>query len=118
MKCKNKNLLFLSLIFLIYLGGCQKSFDRHDKINHLKEDLNYLASDLLEGRETGSEGAQKAADYIAGRFEDIGLDPKEHQLTLMKFQQVSEKKYIGPWLQRKKFLVCHFLIKQSISPFE
>jgi hypothetical protein len=74
--CKNKNLLFLSLIFLVYLSGCQVSIDDQNTINILQEDVNYLASDLLEGRETGSEGAKKAADYIASRFEDIGLDPK------------------------------------------
>jgi len=76
MMCKNINILFLSLIFLIYLGGCQQPWDKQTIIDHLQEDVNYLASDLLEGRETGSEGAKKAAEYIASRFEDLGLDPK------------------------------------------
>lgn len=33
----------------------------------------YLASDALEGRETGSPGARCAADYIASYFQDLGL---------------------------------------------
>lgn len=37
--------------------------------------VEYLASDELEGRMTGSAGARKAADYIAARFAEIGLKP-------------------------------------------
>jgi len=42
----------------------------------LKTDVVYLASDYLEGRETGKAGEVRAADYIAARFEEIGLTPK------------------------------------------
>ena len=35
----------------------------------------FLADDKLEGRETGSEGHRKAAEYIAGEFERSGLKP-------------------------------------------
>jgi Zn-dependent M28 family amino/carboxypeptidase len=35
----------------------------------------YLADDTLEGRNTGSEGYQKAATYVAGEFERSGLKP-------------------------------------------
>ncbi len=37
--------------------------------------VRYLADDALEGREVGSAGARCAADYIAARFEAIGLEP-------------------------------------------
>lgn len=43
--------------------------------DNLKKDLTYIASDELEGRDTGSEGQKKAADYIAKRFADLGLQP-------------------------------------------
>src|SRR5258708_31021973 len=33
----------------------------------------YLADDKLEGRETGSRGHRKAAEYVAGQFERAGL---------------------------------------------
>lgn len=39
----------------------------------LKAHLNILASDEFEGRETGTEGQKKAADYIANTFEGMGL---------------------------------------------
>ena len=41
----------------------------------LGEHVAYLASTELAGRGVGSAGLQAAADYIAGQFEDIGLDP-------------------------------------------
>jgi len=37
--------------------------------------IEYLASDDLQGRNTGSEGHLKAARYVAGEFERIGLKP-------------------------------------------
>ncbi|MBR7799014.1 M20/M25/M40 family metallo-hydrolase [Undibacterium sp. FT137W] len=37
--------------------------------------LNFLASDLLEGRDTPSRGLDLAAEYIAAQFRAIGLEP-------------------------------------------
>lgn len=39
----------------------------------LRKHLTYIASDSLEGRDTGSEGQRKAANYIAKHFAKIGL---------------------------------------------
>ncbi|MFZ9044274.1 MAG: M28 family peptidase [Cyclobacteriaceae bacterium] len=41
----------------------------------LKARLSVLASDSLEGRDTGSKGQKIAANYIAQHFESIGLSP-------------------------------------------
>ena len=41
----------------------------------LYEDINYLASDDLQGRQPGTEGIELAAQYIAQQFESIGLQP-------------------------------------------
>ena len=35
----------------------------------------YLADDKLEGRNTGSEGHRKAAEYVAAQFRGLGLKP-------------------------------------------
>lgn len=40
----------------------------------LRRDINYLASDALEGRLTGTPGNDSAAAYIARRYELLGLD--------------------------------------------
>ncbi len=39
----------------------------------LRSYLEVLASDEMEGRETGTEGQRKAADFIAAHFEKLGL---------------------------------------------
>lgn len=41
--------------------------------NRIKEDVAFLASDALEGRQTGTEGEKKAAKYISERFSELGL---------------------------------------------
>lgn len=39
----------------------------------IENDLTYLASDALEGRQTGQRGFEIASDYIASRYEAMGL---------------------------------------------
>jgi len=41
----------------------------------LRGDLAFLASDLLEGRDSPSRGLDIAAEYIAGQFQIAGLEP-------------------------------------------
>ncbi len=45
-------------------------------LHQMRVDVVYLASDYLEGREAGTKGEMLAAEYIARRFEAIGLAPK------------------------------------------
>ena len=61
------------LVFLLVLASCK--VDTSKKIT-IQEDIEFLADDALEGRQTGTEGEQKAAKYIAKRFENLGLQPK------------------------------------------
>jgi Tol biopolymer transport system component len=41
----------------------------------LREEVDFLASDRLEGRMTGSRGTKLASDYIAAYLEKIGVQP-------------------------------------------
>lgn len=41
----------------------------------LKAKLTFLASDLLEGRETGERGLKLAAEYIASHYHELNLNP-------------------------------------------
>jgi len=41
----------------------------------VRADVEFLASDLLEGRDTGSRGYDVAAAYVASQFRAIGLKP-------------------------------------------
>ncbi len=73
---KNINLLLFSLVFFIYFTGCEQADKHESAIKSLQNDVNFLASDQLEGRETGTAGAVKAAEFLAKRFKEIGLEPK------------------------------------------
>jgi hypothetical protein len=43
--------------------------------DELKEMVTYLASDELQGRDTGSEGIEKAAIFIENHFKENGIKP-------------------------------------------
>lgn len=44
-------------------------------VQRIRADVEFLASDLLEGRDTGSRGHEIAASYVASRFQALGLKP-------------------------------------------
>lgn len=44
-------------------------------VEKLQKHVSYLASDGLDGRRTGSKGANEAAKYIAAEFERLGIRP-------------------------------------------
>lgn len=64
----------------------------------LEKHLSYLASDELEGRDTGSKGQKLAGDYIAEFYKQLGLiGPvggsyfQEFELVNVKFKEVTLK---------------------------
>lgn len=64
--------------FLVLISFFASSFIfAQELINEesLKFQLEYLASDELEGRDTGSEGIEKAAQFIEKHFQKKGLKP-------------------------------------------
>jgi hypothetical protein len=52
---------------------------------NIKKHIEYLASDKLEGRGTGTVGEQKAAQYIAKQFKKVGLQPKGNDGYFYKY---------------------------------
>ncbi len=62
----------------------------------LRRHVDYLASDALEGRLTGTKGNQQAADYIAAHLKNAGLIPmgdgKSAGLLEAQIQIENEKK--------------------------
>ncbi len=66
-----KNIIFT--LFLLVAISCNKV---HTPENKIKEDVSFLADDKLEGRQTGTPGELKAAEYIQNRFKDLGLTGK------------------------------------------
>ena len=65
-----RNVSFLILILAISAGTLAAQ-----SAEQVAADITYLASDDLEGRGVGTSGLAKAADYLAERFAEIGLEP-------------------------------------------
>lgn len=63
-------------------------------VSDLQQNIQYLASDKLEGRRTGTPGEMMAATYISSKFKDIGLQPKGTEDFLQPFP-VNEGKQIN-----------------------
>jgi len=85
--------LILSVAILIASCGVQKKVAQLEKatntmssvlpqikipkvsVSELATDVVYLASDELEGRDTGSKGILEAAKYLQNRLHEIGVQP-------------------------------------------
>ncbi len=66
--------LVLALITGISISAAgQGSTQPNPSVDQLRKHITYLASDALEGRRTGTPGAEGAAQYIAGEFTRLGL---------------------------------------------
>ena len=65
-------------------------------VDDLQAHINILASDSLEGRETGKTGQKMAANYIANFFKEIGIPPYKHNSYFQKFKVKTVKRY-GRW---------------------
>jgi hypothetical protein len=69
----------IGLVAIVLLAGCKigDSETALEAINVGAFDarLQFLSSDLLEGRAPGTRGARLAADYIAAQFAQAGLQP-------------------------------------------
>jgi hypothetical protein len=63
------------------------------------DDIRYLSDDRLQGRMTGSPGADSAAAYLARRFEQVGLQPAAggwfQSFTVAKEAPVAQSARVG-----------------------
>ena len=74
MKIKRLSIVIVVLLFASFAGVAQQS-ELAPSAAKLQQHISYLASDALDGRRTGTPGANDAARYIAGEFERLGLNP-------------------------------------------
>ncbi len=73
-----KNILagmFLMLTTLSYAQDDATKYAESITPQDLKKHLVIIASDSLEGRDTGSPGQKKAAEYVSKYFKSYGLQP-------------------------------------------
>jgi len=78
--CLNIPKITLITAFAVFFATlqAQKPADAA-RINRLTNDVTYLASDALEGRQTGSPGEKLSADYIVGQMQAAGLKPMKNE---------------------------------------
>ena len=67
--------ILIAAISVAVLAQQQQPLQISPSVDRLRQHVSYLASDALEGRRTGSPGANDAAHYIAGEFSRLGLRP-------------------------------------------
>src|SRR5438874_3165303 len=67
--------LLLAPLLLTTLAAIAQQQDLEPSAARLQQHVTYLASDALEGRRTGTAGANEAARYIAAEFSRLGLRP-------------------------------------------
>ncbi len=65
--------IFCALTAYAQEGTIIQKYGMQISPSNLQENLSILASDALEGRETGSRGQKMAAAFIRSHFEEIGL---------------------------------------------
>ncbi len=82
-----KKNIFISIVILALFINCKqrttaqlvtnKENDKAEKITASEVDgvISFLASDDLGGRDTGSEGLEKAAEFIEKEFKEYGIAP-------------------------------------------
>lgn len=92
-----KKLTLLTVLFSLVVMGI--SAQMNTPTLGIQVDVVYLSSDLLQGRRTGTEGEIAASEYIAARFEEIGLVPKGENGSW--FQPFDYKYSANPHSQEK-----------------
>src|SRR5713226_1250621 len=94
-----RKFLNLALILLLAIATvvAQQPSAGTPSINRLQQIIAYLASDALEGRRTGTPGANDAAHYIAGEFSLLGLRPGMQMAGPARTRGEVRARYLQPF---------------------
>ena len=83
---KRSFLIFFLLCVFFCFSQDNIRFSKTIVVDDLKNHMLVLASDSLEGRETGKQGQKMAADYIMNHFKNIGIPPYKNKTYYQKFK--------------------------------
>ena len=87
-----KKIIFISLIFYINLYSQDNiKYSKTILKKDLEKHLTFLASDSLEGRETGKKGQKIAAEYLKKHFINIGIPPYKKNKYFQEFKVKSDR---------------------------
>ncbi len=93
-----RGLLSLLLVASFALSSfAQQPSPSTPSVDRLRQVISYLASDALEGRRTGTPGANDAAHYIAGEFNRYGLRPGLQIARPARTRGETQSRYLQPF---------------------
>ena len=88
---------FIVALSLTAILGQQPQSSNTPSVDRLRQVITYLASDALEGRRTGTPGANDAAHYIAGEFNRYGLRPGLQVARPARTRGEMQSRYLQPF---------------------
>ena len=86
-----KKTVILLFAPLLFTGQDNVRFAETIIKKDLKKHLTFLASDSLEGRESGKRGQKIAGEYIKNHFKKIGIPPYKRKKYFQKFKVESDR---------------------------
>lgn len=87
------NLLLVCILVAFSTAYSQLKINDKSSLNYLKTNLEFLASDELEGRETGTRGEKLAAMFIASELKKYGVKPYGDNGTYFQNIKLSSNSY-------------------------
>ena len=96
------NRKYITILLAVFLAAVasfaqQPSTQLEPSVARLQQHISYLASDALDGRRTGTQGANDAAHYIAGEFGRLGLRPAIQKAGASRRLSVAMSQYLQPF---------------------
>jgi aminopeptidase YwaD len=95
MTVSQKTLIAFFLFTASFVHAQKLKKEDRQLLSNLQKHVQYLSSDELQGRRTGTNGEKMAADYISTEFRKIGLIPKGTNEYFQSFE-INEGKQINP----------------------
>jgi aminopeptidase YwaD len=97
MKTKLSTALLLATLLTIGVVAQQATVSVEADAARLQQHVSYLSSDALQGRRTGTSGANDAAHYIAGEFARLGLRPATQRAGGPRRLSAAVSQYLQPF---------------------
>ncbi len=87
-------ILLTAAISVVVVVAQQTATQPTPSASKLQQHVSYLASDALQGRRTGTPGANDAAHYIAGEFARLGLQPAIQKAGASRKGSIAMSQYL------------------------
>jgi len=94
---KLRQLLGFVLVVALLSSALAQQPSTAPSVDRLRQMVTYLASDMLDGRRTGTQGANDAAHYIAGEFSLLGLRPGMQIARPARTRGENRARYLQPF---------------------